>query len=91
MISGYKFIRQLAKQGLKGEFFSYEEYKTIGKIQSYDELKAYVRECGFDYTEEAKNEKELVEVIKGQKEGKWAAFYMIEMLFWAILSLGSCS
>jgi len=91
MISGYKFIKQLEKEGLRGQFFSYDEYKAIGKIHNYDKLRSYVHECGFDYTAEAKNEKELVEVIKGQKEGKWTVFYMFEAPFWVILSLGSCS
>jgi hypothetical protein len=91
MISGYKFIRHLGKQGLRGQLFSYEQYKTIGKISKFVELRAFVKECGFKSTEQAKNEIELVEVIKGQGEGKWAALHTLEVLLWVTLSLGSCS
>ncbi len=91
MISGYKFIKLLEQEGLRGDFFSYDEYKAIGKIHNFDKLRQYVHKCGFDHTAEAKNEKELIEIIKGQKEEKWTAFFMIEAMFWVIISLVSCS
>ena len=92
MISGYKFIRELGKKGLRGQFFSYENYKKIGKISKFENLKSYIQECGFNNIDNATNEKELVTLISQETSSKAVKFFAIESIFWLFLSLfGGCS
>ena len=91
MLSGYKLIRELGKEGLRGEFFSYEQYKKIAKVKKFNELKIYLSDSGFKHIETANNEAEIVQSLKKNQSRGYVTFTILELLFWTIFSFGGCS
>ena len=88
MLSGYKLIRELGKDGLRGEFFSYEQYKKIAKIKKFSDLKTYLTDCGFEHIEKANNEAEIVLALKKRQSAGYATFSILELFFWIIVLSG---
>jgi hypothetical protein len=91
MLSGYKLIRELGKEGLRGEFFSYEQYKKIAKVKKFNDLKIYLSDSGFKHIEKANNEAEIVQSLKKNQSRGYVTFTILELLFWTIFSFGGCS
>ena len=95
LFAGRQIIMELGKRGLRGYFFSYEQYQKLKKISDFNEAKERIAEFGFPSVVEAVNVKEVVNIIRKdekRKERKGCFVYIVlEMIFWIVLSLLTCS
>ena len=84
-------IIEIGKRGMRGYYFSYEQYQEIKKIKHFDDLKQRLLEYGYSSVKDAKNSKEIVEKLNIKQNEETTIWIAVEMIFWFILSLATCS
>ncbi len=95
MTSGYKLIKELGKKGLRGYYFTYEQYRELAKINDFDDVKSKIIEYGYPAVKSAENIQDVIPLIKASKsltkDEKGCLFSMIlEPIFWIIIAFVSC-
>ncbi len=95
MNSGYEVIKEMAKQGLRGSFFSKSQYKNLAKTKDFSEVKEKIAVWGYLDVQKAKNISDIINSIKKSQsmtdsnKGCITAL-VLEPLFWLLLALTSC-
>ena len=95
MTSGYKLIKELGKKGLRGYYFTYEQYRDLAKIKEFENVKSKVIEYGYPAVKSAENIQDVIPLLKASntitKEEKGCLFSMIlEPIFWITIAFLSC-
>lgn len=95
MTSGYKLIKDLGRKGLRGYYFTYEQYRELAKVKDFDDVKSKVVEYGYPEVKNAENIQDVIPLLKASnsmtKEEKGCLFSMIlEPIFWIIIAFVSC-
>ena len=95
MTSGYKLIKELGKKGLRGYYFTYEQYRELAKIKDFGDVKSKIIAYGYPAVKDAESIQELVTLLKASnrmtKEEKGCLFSVIlEPIFWIIIAFVSC-
>ncbi len=60
LTSGYKLIKELGKKGLRGYYFTYEQYRDLAKIKEFENVKSKVIEYGYPAVKSAENIKDVI-------------------------------
>jgi hypothetical protein len=86
---------ELGKRGLRGYFFTYGQYQELKKIADFNEAKKKIAEFGFPSVMEAEDAKDIVFLIRKEEKRKERngcfGYVVLEMIFWIVLSLLTCS
>jgi hypothetical protein len=64
LTSGYKLIKELGKKGLRGYYFTYEQYRELAKIKEFDDVKSKVIEYGYPAVKSAENIQDVIPLLK---------------------------
>ena len=91
LFAGRKLIIEIGKRGLRGYFFTYEQYQELKKIRDFDDLKRKIVQYGHPSVKEANNSREIVDKLHIKMNKKATAWISLEMAFWFIISLATCS
>ena len=90
MKSGYRVIKEPGQRGLRGYYFSCEQYRSLVKIKDFAEVKERIAEWGYPGVRMADNVSDVVEILSksmdmtNYEKGCLAAT-ILEPLFWLIL------
>lgn len=95
MTAGKQIIVELGKRGLRGYFFTYDQYQELKKLTDFNDLKKKIALFGYQSVVNANDAKEIVNILqKEQKlQGRNGCFTLgiLEILFWTAISLATCS
>ena len=100
MKSGYSVIKELGKYGLRGSYFSHEQYITLSKIKDFSEVKEKIAEWGYPDVAKTENASEIVNILKKTttkesitsedlEQGCLTAL-ILEPFFWLLLLFTGC-
>lgn len=86
---------ELGKRGLRGYYFTYGQYQELKKIADFTKAKEKIADFGFPSVMEAGDAKDVVDRIKKEEKRKERngcfGYVVLEMIFWIVLSLFTCS
>jgi len=86
---------ELGKRGLRGYFFTYDQYQELKKAADFNDAKEKIAQFGYPSVMEAGSAKEIIDTIQQEVnlQDRKGCFRMaiFEMIFWAAISLFTCS
>ncbi len=90
-----KTNKRVGKKGLRGYYFTYEQYRELAKIKEFDDVKSKITIYGYPTVKSAENIQDLIPLLKASntmtKEEKGCLFSMIlEPIFWIVIAFLSC-
>jgi len=100
MTPGFNVIKELGKHGLRGSFFSHEQYIALSKIKDFSEVRNTISLWGYPDVEKAKDASEIVNILKKTttkesitsedvEKGCLTAL-IVEPFFWLLLLFTGC-
>jgi len=93
--AGQQIVIELGKRGLRGYFFTYDQYQELKKVADFNDAKEKIAQFGYPSVKEADSAKEIIDTIQQEVnlQDRKGCFRMaiFEMIFWAAISLFTCS
>ena len=91
MIAGKRIMIEIGKRGSRGYFFNYEQYRELRATKELDAAKIKIVQFGYAAVADATTVKEIVDRLQTSENRKTTIWIMLEMVFWFIVSLATCS
>ncbi|CAB1074649.1 hypothetical protein D1AOALGA4SA_2468 [Olavius algarvensis Delta 1 endosymbiont] len=86
---------EIGKRGLRGYFFTYEQYQELKKVADFNDAKKKIAQFGYPSVMEAESAKEIIDTIQQevnlQDRKGCLSMAIMEMIFWTAISLFTCS
>ena len=95
MKAGKQIIVEIGKRGLRGYFFTYDQYQELKSVADFNDAKNKIALFGYQSAINANNAKEIVDIIQKEEklQGRNGCFTLaiLEIIFWTVISLTTCS